>query len=149
MLAPYDDSVVACVGGRVLVRFDSAPPGWLTPAFYPAAGHFDLGDERRRLRDRSGDWFPCGANISFRVASARRLGGFSSWVGLKGRGQRAHDESDLCARLDRMDAVILYTPDAVVDHWVGSEKLTPEYFLDRHWQGGQSAATYVLRNRGV
>jgi len=149
LLAPYEAEGVVCVGGRALLRFACAPPAWLTPAFYPAAGNFDLGDRRRRIRDRPGDWFPCGANISFRAAMARQFGGFSTEVGQRGRSQRVHDETDLCARLDRAGGVILYTPDAVVDHWVGEEKLAAEWFLNRHWESGQSAATYVLRNRGA
>src|SRR6185369_10308354 len=36
-----------------------------------------------------------------------------------------------------------------VDHWVLTERLTPARVLDRSRQNGQSAAIFVLRNRGL
>lgn len=149
LLAAYRRPQVAGVGGPLVLRFAVPPPSWLTPAFHPAAGGFDLGGQARRVRGRRGDWFPCGANVSFRTAVARRLGGFSSLVGPRGSEHFLHDETDLCARLDGNGWEIVYAPDAVVDHWVVAEKLTASYFTERQYRSGQSAAIYALRNRGV
>ena len=149
LLAPYDAPAVACVGGRILPGFSETPPPWLTPRLYPALSAFDLGDRPRRLRYRPGDEFPYGANISFRVADAQRLGGFSTWVGPRGRRGLVHDETDLCYRLDLAGAEIRYAPDAVVEHWVLPERLTPQWFLFRHREQGHSAALFELRNRGL
>jgi glycosyltransferase involved in cell wall biosynthesis len=147
--APYAAPRIASVGGRVLLRFPSPPPSWLTPAFHGALSAFDLGDRPLRLRGRSGLPFPTGANISFRVADARRLGGFSPLVGPRGRRPLVHDETDLCARIDRAGGEIHYAPAAIVDHWVLPERLAPGWFLRRHWESGQSAAIYALRNRSL
>src|SRR5262249_23214367 len=62
--------------------------------------------------------YPFGANISFRAAAARDAGGFSPAVGLHGRRQTLHEETDLCYRLEHAGGIVWYAPDAVVDHHV-------------------------------
>jgi glycosyltransferase involved in cell wall biosynthesis len=149
LLAPYAARGVACVGGRIRLHFATPPPPWLTPPLYAALSAYDMGEAPRRLRYRPGDVYPFGANISFRVAEARAIGGFSTWVGPLGRYPLVHDETDLCFRLDQAGHEIRYAPDAVVDHWVLPERLTPGWLLARHRAGGLSGATFELRNRGL
>jgi glycosyltransferase involved in cell wall biosynthesis len=149
LLAPYADGAVACVGGRIRLDFDRAPPAWLTPPLHAALSAYDLGDMPRRLRYRPGDLYPFGANISFRVADALGAGGFSTAVGPLGRRQLVHDETDLCFRLDVAGKEIRYAPDAIVDHLVVAERLSPAWMLRRHWLGGVSGATFEIKNRGL
>ena len=117
LLAAYERTDVACAGGRILLHFAAPPPAWLTPPLYPALSGYDAGDGARRLRDRPGDEYPYGANISFRVASARALGGFSTRLGPRGRHDLVHDETDLCYRIDHAGGEIHYVPDAIVDRF--------------------------------
>ncbi len=150
LVAPFAARTVVCVGGPIVVRFPSLPPPWYRPELASALSGFDLGPEPRNLRyGRTGDVYPYGANIAFRVTAARGVGGFSRAVGLRGAELLAHEETDLCYRLEAAGGEIRYTPDAVVDHWVLAERLTPEWFLARFEAGGRSAAAFVLRNRGV
>jgi len=150
LLAPFKCPSVACAGGRIVVQFPAGAPPWFSEALAPAVSGFDLGDSSRQVRyGRQGDLYPYGANIAFRVSDVRLVGGFSTAVGLKGRQLFAHEETDLCYRLEEIGREIVYTPAAVVDHHVGAERLTPSWFLERHWAGGYSAAIFVLRNRGV
>jgi glycosyltransferase involved in cell wall biosynthesis len=146
LLRPYADPAVACVGGRIVLRFPGPPPRWLSPDLYSQLSAFDLGDEPRQVRYGKAN-YPYGANISFRVERARALGGFSTTVGPRGRHQLVHDETDLCYRLEHAGGVIRYAPDAVVDHCVLTERLTPQWMLERAWTGGLSAAVFILRNR--
>ena len=146
LLAPYADARVACVGGRIVLRFPGPPPAWLAPSLHGSFSEFDLGASPRRLRYREDD-YPYGANISFRAETARAAGGFSTLVGPLGRHQLVFDETDLCFRLDQAGWEIRYAPDAVVDHLVLPERLTPEWLLQRHRTGGESEAVFVLRNR--
>ena len=37
----------------------------------------------------------------------------------------------------------------MIDHLVVPERLSPEWMLRRHYHGGESAAVFILRNRGV
>jgi len=148
LLAPYNARNVACVGGCIRLHFLAPPPPWLPPALHHALGAFDPGGAARELR-YGHENYPYGGNISFRGTDARARGGFSTHIGLRGRRQLQHEETDLCYRLEQAGGAIHYTPAAVVDHWVLPDRLRPEWFLARHWQGGQSAALFVLRNRGL
>jgi glycosyltransferase involved in cell wall biosynthesis len=149
LLAAYDSERVACVGGRVLLHLPGPPPPWLTSRLHGALSGYDLGDAPRRLNGCAPHEYPFGANVSFRVAAARALGGFSRVFGVRGHRQLAHEETDLCARLDRSGAEIRYVPSAVVDHWVLPDRLSPHFFLQRYAERGQSAALFELRNLGL
>jgi glycosyltransferase involved in cell wall biosynthesis len=148
LLAPYADPRVVAVGGRIVLRFAAAPPAWLSSEIHAALSAYDLGPTAGPVRYGQAT-YPFGANISFRAAPARAAGGFSATVGPLGRQQLVHDETDLCYRLEHAGGVVWYTPDAVVDHHVVPERLSPGWMLRRHWSGGQSAAVFILRNRGV
>jgi glycosyltransferase involved in cell wall biosynthesis len=149
LLAPYREPAVACVGGRIVLRFEGTPPPWLVPPLDAALSAYDQGDRPRRLRYRPGDVYPFGANISFRVKDAVAAGGFSTAVGPLGRRQLVHDETDLCFRLDVAGREIHYAPAAVVDHLVVAERLSPAWILRRHYLGGVSGATFEIKNRGL
>jgi len=148
LLAPYADPTVVAVGGRIVLRFDATPPAWLSSALHSALSEYDPGPSPRPIRYGEAT-YPFGANISFRAASAHAAGGFSPTVGPLGRHQLVHDETDLCYRLEHAGGVVWYTPDAVVDHHVVAERLTPHWMLARHTTGGRSAAVFILRNRGL
>ena len=149
LLRAYGAQAVACAGGPIVSQFFSPPPPWLTQQFHAVLSAYDLGPHARRLRDCPSWEYPFGANISFRVSTARALGGFSTRFGLRGAQQLAHEETDLCLRIDRAGGEIHYVPDAVVDHRILPERLTPPFLLARCRQRGTSAAYFELRNRGL
>ena len=146
--ASFDGTRVVGAGGRVLPAFSAPPPRWLTPELHGALSAFDAGDEPCILRYGQHN-YPHGANIAFRVSAARACGGFSTRLGFRGGALLAHEETDLCYRLEAAGGEIRYAPDAIVDHWVLAERLTPRWVLARERQAGQSAAIFVLRNRGL
>lgn len=148
LLRPFDDPRVAGVGGRIVLAFDAAPPAWLGPSLHGALSAFDMGDGDRALHYGRAN-YPHGANMAFRRAALRRVGEFSLALGLHGRRQRQHEETDLFYRLERAGGTIFYAARAVVDHHIEPERLTPDWFLTRHWCGGQSAAHFIFRNRGL
>jgi len=149
LLAPFAAPGIVCVGGRILLEFFVPPPPWLTPPLHPALSAFDLGDEPRRVPERPGDQYPCGANIAFRTATVRALGGFATRMGLRGASGLQQEETDLCWRIDRSGGEIRYAPDAVVDHWVFPERLSPEWFFARFALFGKSNAIFELKNGGL
>jgi glycosyltransferase involved in cell wall biosynthesis len=149
LLASHTAPSVVAAGGRIALRFETPPPTWLVPALHPALSAYDMGDEPHRLCTRPGDEYPYGGNISFRADAARQLGGFSTRLGVRGRRQLAHEETDLCRRLDQAGGEIRYVPDAVVDHWVFPERLRPAWFIARATERGRSQALFELRNRGL
>ncbi len=148
LLAAFDDPAVVAAGGRIVLRFPGTAPAWLHPTLHCQLSAYDQGTAPRTIRYGQAD-YPYGANIAFRVATARDLGGFSRFVGPRGRHQLVHDETDLCYRLEHAAGTIRYVPDAVVDHVVLPERLSPAWMLRRATTGGQSAAVFILRNRGL
>jgi glycosyltransferase involved in cell wall biosynthesis len=148
LLAPYASRAVSAAGGPIRLAFETPPPAWLVPALHAALSAYYLGPAPRRVRYGEAD-YPYGANVSVRTADARAAGGFSTRFGLRGTAQLQHEEIDLCYRLEAAGHEIAYVPDAIVDHWIAPERLTPAWFLERHRRGGESAALFVLRHRGL
>jgi glycosyltransferase involved in cell wall biosynthesis len=148
LVAAHADERVVCAGGPIRLSFPAPPPAWLVPELHSTLTAYDLGTSARRLHDCPGWDYPYGANVSFRTDAARAAGGFSPRFGHRGRRQLQHEETDLCMRLDRAGGDIRYVPEAVVDHWVLAERLTPEFFLARHAQRGRSGAICEVLNRG-
>ncbi len=147
--APFAAEEVAGVGGPLILHLSAPAPAWFTARFHDAAGSYDPGGRRRPLHHRRGDWYPPSANLCLRAVDVIREGGFYTGIGPRGARHFVHEDADLCARLDRQGREIHFAPDAVVDHWIVPEKLTPEYFLAHHRCFGEGAAVYALRNRGL
>ena len=137
LLAPYADSRVLGVGGRVLPRWDRARPRW-----FPAeldwvvgctyAGHPDEGPVRNVI----------GANMSFRRSVLLAAGGFDARVGRTGAVPSGCEETELCIRITQRfrDGVIWYAPEAVVAHRVRAERATVRYLRARCRAEGRSKA---------
>lgn len=149
LLGAFTSESIGGAGGPLVLEFSAPPPRWLTPAFHEAAGAYDLGGARRRVQHRGREWYPPSANLCLRTADVVREGGFCSAIGPRGDRHLVHEDIDLCARMDRRGREIHYVPEAVVDHCVVPEKLTPRYFLSHHECFGEGAAVFALRNRGV
>ena len=83
--------------------------------------------------------------MSMRTDLALKAGGFDESVGRVGSNTRGCEETELSIRLtaSRAGSVILYVPAAAVDHHVGGERLTVNYFLRRCWHEGLSKANVV------
>ena len=145
----FDAPEVMCAGGRIVLAFDRPPPAWLSEPLHAALSAYDLGGAPMAVRYGKAT-YPFGANIAFRVAQARAAGGFSEEIGMRGyRHQLLHEETDLCYRLEQAGGVIRYLPAAVVDHHIVAERLSPRWMLRRYYHTGESAAVFILRNRGV
>lgn len=148
LLAPFAESGVWGVGGRIALGFTVPPPAWLSFELHGALSAYDLGEHDLTVRYGKAN-YPHGGNMALRADAARIAGGFSSEFGLQGRRQLQHEETDLFYRLEHTGGEIRYAASAVVDHQIAGDRLTPDWFLARHWYGGQSAAHFILRNRGL
>jgi glycosyltransferase involved in cell wall biosynthesis len=94
------------------------------------------------------DVYPYGANIpSAPPRRARRAA--SARASASPDGSSCCTRDRLCCRLERDGGEIAYAPDAVVDHRVLAERVSPVRILRRYALGGRSAALLILRNRGL
>lgn len=148
LLAPFAAPGVAAVGGRIALAFATPPPAWLVPELHGALSAYDLGSAPRRVRYGEAT-YPFGGNVAVRAADVRAVGGYSVRFGLRGTAQLQHEDIDLCYRLDAAGREVRYAPDATIDHWIAADRLVPAWFLERHRRGGESAALFILRHRGV
>ena len=96
---------VNCVAGKVLPRWNSVPPSWLTREHWTALALQDYGDEPLLISSESPLCF-AGANLSFRREVFDRIGVFSP------RFPRAQD-TELLMRFWQAGHLGLYAPDAL------------------------------------
>jgi glycosyltransferase involved in cell wall biosynthesis len=128
---------VGCIGGPIRPRWPaSGPPGWISPPILPALTLLDLGPEVRDLDP--GVTTVYGANISFRVAALRRIGGFDPAFGHSGRRLFFSEEDEAQRALARLGFAVRYVPDAAVEHVIPPGRLTRASFLRRRFAYGMT-----------
>jgi glycosyltransferase involved in cell wall biosynthesis len=141
LAAPYARVDVLAVGGPAHpVWPDGRRPGLLPAELYWVTGCSFTGQhagtglaEVRNLM---------GCNMSFRRSVFETIGGFDEGLGRLGDTPLGCEETELCIRLRQWfpDASILFEPLAMVDHRVGSERVTWAYLRRRCWAEGVSKA---------
>ncbi|HET9061443.1 MAG TPA: glycosyltransferase family 2 protein [Acidimicrobiales bacterium] len=117
---PYADERVVAVGGRPVPEYETSRPWWFPPEFDWVFGcaYSGLPETVAPLRHL------IGANMSVRKAAFDEVRGFHSVD---------FDDLDLCQRLGHRfgSASILYTPHAVVHHYVSAARVGWNYFWRR------------------
>ena len=132
---------MVATGGGVHPLWPGLRPRWLPPAFDWVVGcsYVGLPENTGVVRN------PIGANMSMRTRLALDAGGFDTGLGRVGTRPLGCEETELAIRLtaSRPGSVVMYVPDAAVDHHVGAERLRLGYFLRRCWNEGLSKAAVV------
>jgi hypothetical protein len=137
---------VACIGGPIRPRWPTAgPPAWISDPILPALTLLDLGPEPRDLDPTVTTVY--GANISFRVAALRRVGGFDPAFGHSGRRVFFSEEDEAQRALARLGLVVRYVPDAAVEHVIPAERLRRAAFLRRRFAYGRALGVRRARSR--
>lgn len=141
LVEPYRCPDVVATGGGVHPLWPGLRPRWLPPAFDWVVGCSYLGLPESTGVVRN----PIGANMSLRTRLALDAGGFEVGLGRVGTRPLGCEETEMAIRLtaSRPGSVVLYVPDAAVDHHVGRERLSFGYFLLRCWHEGLSKAAVV------
>jgi glucosyl-dolichyl phosphate glucuronosyltransferase len=138
---PYASPDVVATGGSVHPLWPGQRPQWLPPAFDWVVGcsYAGLPEKTGVVRN------PIGANMSMRTQPALDAGGFDTGLGRVGTRPLGCEETELAIRLtaSRPGSVVMYVPEAAVDHHVGAERLNLRYFLRRCWHEGLSKALVV------
>ena len=120
LAAPFDDSRVGAVGGRIVPTFVCARPEWLTgdSAFFPLTLH-DLGVAPFCF---TGGHLPTGANMAIR-ANVLPSDPFDVCLGHTGKLALGFDEFELLEKI-AADHVVVYAPGAVVCHMLDAGRVT-------------------------
>lgn len=140
--APAD---VACIGGPIRPRYSVDPPGWFSDGISHTLTLLDRGAEVRDLDPREEAVY--GANISFRTAPLREVGGFDPSLGHSGTRVWFAEEDEAQRALARAGYRVRYVPDAAVWHVIPAERLTRGSFLRRRFAFGTTVG--MRRERAV
>jgi glucosyl-dolichyl phosphate glucuronosyltransferase len=120
---------VNCVAGKILPRWSSNPPSWLTNKHWTALALQDYGDKPLLVSSENPLCF-AGANLSFRREVFEQIGLFSPTF------PRAQ-ETELLLRFWQAGQRGLYAPDAVVIADVQPKRLTKSYHRKWHITNGK------------
>jgi len=126
------------VGGAIIPYWAQGRPSWFPAEFDWVVGctykgaRTDPGPVRNML----------GANMSFRTAELRQVGGFREGIGRIGAVPLGCEETEACIRMAREfpGSQIRFEPTARVHHHVPAERAGWRYLLRRCWAEGLSKA---------
>jgi glycosyltransferase involved in cell wall biosynthesis len=131
-----------CIGGRVLPRWSTTPPGWLTSSHWAPLALQDLGDEPLLVSSQN----PRGlisANLACRKRLLDRIGGFSPEFQRVKDGIGSLEDDEWNRRLWKSGGKALYVPDLITTTDVPSSRLTRAYH--RRWHRGHGRFYALLR----
>lgn len=111
----------AAVGGKIIPRYISSEPSWMSKYVYALVGGIDLGNE---LKEYSGERYPRGSNMSIRKNVLEHANGFDTGLGRIAGKSLASEEKDLFERLKNKGYRFHYLPQLVVHHVVDDHRLT-------------------------
>lgn len=127
--------------GSILPQWEAPCPDWWPPELVPALTILDW-DRPGRVGDGSlpPHVEPYGANMAFRAAALRAVGGFPAALGRVGTRLLSGEEAWVVRALTHAGGAVLYEPALVVRHSIQAGRLTPRWLLSRqHWSGVSEA----------
>ena len=124
------DANVACVAGRVNLRWLGGRPDWIDPRLMGYFGHLDFGPEPRLL---GSDEFPVGCNMAFRRDVLLALGGFLLILGRTANADilLSNEDIEIAMRIRSANMSVIYWPRATVDHCVDSSRADEAWLIKR------------------
>ena len=129
MLEPFMDQDVACVGGKILPKWEAEVPDWFSNFNKGYLSLLDLGDNRKEVKNAT-LW---GCNLAVRRSLLFSLGGFHP----DGVGERkliwfrGNGECGLEKKILDIGFKLIYEPEAWLYHRIPESRLKPEYFFWR------------------
>jgi len=142
MAASFERWSADGVGGRILPRWEAAPPRWLS-------GNRGLLD-RLAIMDYEGSGLLAlplgpqpqvwGANMAFRRELFDRVGDFDTRLGIVGTKLFRDEETDLINRALRLGLKIAYDSTITVFHRIGTDRMQKAYFRKLMFDAGQGRA---------
>src|SRR6266480_233180 len=131
--ACFQETDADVIGGRVSLRFETAPEQWVDGLFRKCLSEVDLGASRRVLSN--GDYL-YGANLSFKKRVFESIGCFDSKAGRREHELLSGEETEFVRRVVANKGKIVYGPDVFVEHLIGTQRLQWQYFVKRAWDDG-------------
>lgn len=134
----------AALGGRILPHWEAPLPQWWPESLRGVLTIIEWDGSGEPGHDTPPGVAVYGANMAFRTASLRAIGGFPEELGRVGNRLLSGEEVEVLDRLCARGERVFYEGGVTVHHSIQRERLRPEWLLSRiHWQG----ATDALRHR--
>jgi glycosyltransferase involved in cell wall biosynthesis len=139
------------VGGRILPRWETLPPRWLTDNRHLLNRIAVMDFEASRLLELPLEARPqvWGANMAFRREVFQRIGEFDPRRGIVGKKLARGEDTDLIDRALERGLKIAYDPALTVFHRIGSDRMRKAYFRKLTFDNAQVGARMepVFRGR--
>jgi glucosyl-dolichyl phosphate glucuronosyltransferase len=139
------DEAVAALGGPVEPIWESPRPDWIPHSLDTFLTIVDFGAHERPLGRYQ---YLVGANMAFRTAALKAVGGFSPELDRIGNLLLSNGDLVVQDALRQRGHTVLYHPLVSVRHQVASARLTAGWFWDRGYWQGYSDAVMSLRLHG-
>ena len=133
---------VDCVGGKVLPRWASKPPPWLTDEHWAPLAIVDYGD-RPFYVNPGHPLCLLGANVAIRKDVLERIGGFQPALQRVQDRVGSMEDYELLVRLWKAGRQGLYVPELVVTADVAADRLSKKYH--RRWRWGHGHFHAIAR----
>jgi glucosyl-dolichyl phosphate glucuronosyltransferase len=140
------DPSTDAVGGKVLPRWESQPPAWLTRSHWAPLALLDYGDHSFYV-DMDRQLCLIGANVAFRLKAFEVIGLFKADFQRVKDGIGSLEDHDMLLRLWRSGRKGSYLPQLVVTAEVPPERLQKDYH--RRWHAGHGFFHAMLRTEEV
>ena len=133
------------IGGPIHLDWQVAGPDWINKELNVPLGFVDWGDVPRRLNrsERLG-----GGNSLYRKEILQELGGFDERLGRDANSLLSGEETQLQKRIEAAGGYLYYHPGIMIYHFVGKERIKPQWFYRRYYWGGVSDY-YMSKTLGV
>jgi glycosyltransferase involved in cell wall biosynthesis len=134
------------LGGKVVPRWRTAPPAWLTKANWAPLALLDYGD-RPFYVDSEKQLCLIGANSAFRRRAFEKVGLFKTDFQRVRNGIGSLEDHEMLLRLWRVKSRGLYLPELVATAEIEPERLEKEYH--RKWHAGHGHFYAALHSEEV
>jgi glycosyltransferase involved in cell wall biosynthesis len=141
----FEETGADFLAGRILPRWETEPPSWLSSALYGVLAIPDNGTRRLQLGPDSPDAcgreiMPVGANMAVRAGVVKKIGGLRNDLGKLSGTLRTGEDHEFFLRMIDAGYRGYYEPSAVVRHFVPRERLERSYFRRWLYQNGQDVS---------
>jgi len=121
------------VYGRSQPWWESDPPRWYAPIFDGRFALLDHGPDAKVCSKSTG----YGLNHAIRRSALEQIGGYRTDMGLRhGKGAGGED-IDLFVRAHQAGLRVVYTPHAVVNHFIPQDRCKKNFTRSRVWLGSE------------
>ena len=134
------------VGGRILPKWETAPPRWLAENqnLLARLAIMDFESSQLLMLPLAAEPQVWGANMAFRREALEKVGTFDPRLGVVGRKLYRGEETDLIERALKLGLKIVYDPALTVFHRIGMDRVRKAYFRKLFFDAGQGRALMSL-----